>query len=72
MFEAFDAIFNFIQTIVTFIAGLIENIVFVITQIVQGFATATYVVTHLPDIAKLFASAMLAFAIVINLIHLGK
>lgn len=71
MFEAFDAIFNIISTIVTFITGLVENFIFVITQIGQGFVVAGMAVLHLPDIVKLFASAMLAYAIVINIIHLG-
>lgn len=71
MFEAFDAIFNIIQTIVSFVTGFVEHIVFICTQIAQGFAVAGIATLHLPDIVKFFASAMLAYSIIVNLIHLG-
>lgn len=71
MFEAFDAFFNIIGTIINFVTSFFGNILFVVQQISKGFVFAGMATLHMPDIIKLFASALFGYAIIINLIHLG-
>ena len=71
MFKAFDALFSLIATVIDFVTGFVEHIVFVATQIGQGFVAAYMVAVHLPDVLKGIACAIIAFALIINVIHLG-
>lgn len=71
MFQAFDAIFNIIETIVIFVTATVTHFVYIISQFTEGFAVAGLATVYLPDIFKYFASAMLAYSLIINLIHLG-
>ena len=71
MFEAFDELFSFISTIVNFVTGFVEHIVFVFTQVGQGFVAAYLVAMHMPDVLKVIVTAIISFSIIINVIHLG-
>ena len=71
MLESLEALISFIGTVVDFVTGFVEHIVFVCTQIAQGFAAAYMVAVHLPDVLKGIACAIIAFTLIINVIHLG-
>lgn len=71
MFDAFDALFSFISSIIAFFSGFVNNIIFVFDQIKQGFVVAAMAVLHMPDIVKVFVTAIIGYSVVINVIHLG-
>ena len=71
MLESLEALISFIGTIVDFVTGFVDHIVFVCVQIAQGFAAAYMVAAHLPDVLKAIACVIIAFSLVINVIHLG-
>lgn len=49
----------------------VNNIIFVFDQIKQGFVVAAMAVLHMPDIVKVFVTAIIGYSVVINVIHLG-
>lgn len=71
MFEFFDMIVGYIETIVDFIVSTINNLIMVITLIVQGFSSVSLVVAYVPPLIRVVCLALIAYCVIINMLNKG-
>ena len=71
MFKAFDSIFGFLEILVDFVVNMFGNLAVVIAQISKGFVTLGIAAMHMPDLLKVFITAVVGYSVIINIIHLG-
>lgn len=71
MFEFFDMISNLIGTVVNFIVTMFENLLFVLLQIIRGFAAIGLALSFVPDVIKLIVTAIVSYVFIINILNRG-
>lgn len=71
MFEFFDMITGFIETIVNFIVSTVQNIITVILMIVQGFSSVSMVISYVPPQLRVVCLALISYCVVVNLLNKG-
>lgn len=71
MFEFFDNVINLIQVIVQFVGAFVEKFVYMFTLIGSGAVAVVEVYAFLPDIVKAVAAAIVAYAVIVNLLNKG-
>ena len=69
MFDFFDFITNFVETIVQFIINLFDMILFIITFIIQGVGYVGTCIIYLPPWVMPFITAVIAFSVIMFLIN---
>lgn len=71
MFKFFDMIGDFLGTLVDAFASLVSNLVTMFSMIAAGGVAVAEVYAFLPDIVKGVAAALVAYAIIINVLNKG-
>ena len=71
MFEFFDNIISLIQVIVQFVGTFVQKFIYMFTLIGPGAIAVVQVYVFLPDIVKAVAAAIVAYAVIVNLLNKG-
>ena len=71
MFNFFDTIVSFLQTVVTFIANMILTLIYAIDFVFEGVTYAFTCIAFLPPWLLAFVTAVIAWSILTFLINRG-
>lgn len=69
MFDFFDIIISFLQTVVNFIANTILTIIYVIDFIFEGVFYVFTIIAYLPPWVMAFVVAVISFSVIMFLIN---
>lgn len=71
MFDFFQAIADFITTIVDYAVTSIENVLSVVLMIGKSFSAVALVMAFLPDVLTGIVVVIIAYCIIVNILNLG-
>ena len=69
MFDFFDLIISFLETIVSFIGNMVLTIIYVIDFILEGVFYVFTIIAYLPPWLMAFVVAVISFSVIMFLIN---
>lgn len=69
MFDFFDLIISFLETIVSFIGNMFLTIIYVIDFIIEGIFYVFTIIAYLPPWLMAFVVAVISFSVIMFLIN---